>query len=132
MIQYIAQEEPGGCMVACVAMVTGHSYAAIRQMCAASYNDGIHEVIADDLLGELGFAVIRKYKHVPHLKADRPEWPMLPFAPVHICLVHATQGPHAVVMLDTGLVYDPWKRERHTLRDPDYTQIGHIAGVFKV
>lgn len=132
MIEYIAQEEPGGCLVACVAMVTGRSYATIRQLCASSYNNGIHEVIADDILGELGFAIVRKYKHIPRLKTDRLDWPLLPFAPAHICLVHATQGAHAVVMLHTGDVYDPWNASRQNLRHPDYTQIDHITGIFKV
>ena len=131
-IDYIPQLEDDGCLVACVAMVTGRPYADIRQLCAPSYNEGIHEIIADDLLGELGYAVMRRYRHVPHLKRERAVWPCPPFAPVHICYVDATRGPHAVVMLRTGDIYDPWKRERLTLAHPDFGVIDHIDGVFKI
>lgn len=131
-ITYVAQEESDGCLVACIAMATGRTYAEIRAIVAASYSGGIHSVIAHDVLADLGYAVMVRYKHIPHLKRNRDAWPIAPFAPVHICGVDATTGPHAIVLLDTGEVYDPWTRDRHDLLHSDYTQIDHIDGVFKV
>lgn len=137
-ITYVAQEESGGCLVACVAMVTGRTYKEVRALCADAYNDGIHDFIADNILEHLGFAIARRWIGQPRLqkrfgeRVDRAPWPCDPFAPAHICLVHATLGPHAVVMLHDGVVYDPWSIDRHSLRDPVYTQVDHVTGVWKV
>lgn len=135
MMRYIAQEESDGCLVACVAMVTGRTYREIRAMCDVGYDGGrgrgINEYIADDILGELGFAVMRRYKHQLRFGRDRIEWPGLPFAPVHIAYVSATQGPHAVVVLGDGVVYDPFSVHRHSLRDPVYAAIHHIDGIWR-
>lgn len=132
MIKYVAQLEPGGCLVACVAMVTGRTYAEIREMCVDSYKDGIHEFIADNIIYDLGFAIVRRYKHRPRLKRDCDVWPCEPFAPAHFCIVHATQGPHAVVLNELGIVLDPWDPSRISLANPVYTQIDSVCGVFPV
>lgn len=131
-MKYVAQEEPGGCLVAAIAMVTGLSYWRIRQMVEPSYQDGIHGVIANDVLAELGYAVMTRYRHRPHLKRDREIWPCPPFAPAHIVHLHATRGPHAVAMDAFGRVFDPWKVEREGLAHPDYQAIDYIEGVFRV
>lgn len=132
-IVYVKQKEPDGCMVACVAMVTGKSYEEIREMCSPAYNGGINEIIADSILQDFGFATIRKYKHIPRIKQDREGWPIIaPFAPTHICLVNATQGAHAVVMDQNGEILDPFKPERHSLLHPDYSQVHWVAGYFQV
>lgn len=129
-MNYVRQEEIDGCMVACVAMVAGKIYSEVRAMCAAAYDRGIHEVIADNLLDELGFAVVRRYLHVPRLKTSRAAWPCAPFAPAHIALVHVAAGAHAVVVEPNGAVLDPWKQERTTLAHSDYLKIDQVAGYF--
>jgi hypothetical protein len=132
MIDYVAQEEDDGCVVACLAMVVGATYSQIRAMVDAQFKHGMHQVVAHGVLAELGYAVATRYRHVPHLRADRPAWPCLPFARAHICWVTATRGAHAVVMLSTGDVYDPWTRDRGDLLHPDYREVGSIDGVFHV
>lgn len=131
-IRRVAQEEPDGCLVACIAMVSGRSYAEIRAMCAASYNQGIHDVIADNVLDELGFAVRRRYRHNSRLKIDRTEWPCAPFAPVHIFTADVPAGHHAAVLLSDGVVLDPWTTARTVLTHPDYLKIDSIAGYWAV
>jgi hypothetical protein len=130
VMKYVAQKDPFGCLIAAVAMVSGQTYDAIRAMC--SEHEAINDYIADDVLGELGFAVMRRYKYQMRFKRDRAVWPCEPFAPTHMVYVTATQGPHAVVMDDSGVVYDPWDRTRTSLQAAVYTQVHHIDGIFKV
>lgn len=118
-------------MVAAIAMVTGRSYRDIRELCAPAYNQGIHWVIAQDVLAHLGYATMPRYEYRPRLK-DYRAWPCEPFAPAHIAVLEATQGAHAVAMDASGHVYDPFNRERTTLKHPDYRKIHHIDGIFLV
>lgn len=131
-VPYIAQGDVDGCLVACVAMVTGCTYEEIRARVAPSYQGGIHTVIAHDLLADLGYAVMVRYRHIPHLRRDREVWPCPPFAPVHICGVNVPSGHHAVVLRADGRVLDPWNPARTSLAHPDYRSVDHIDGIFKV
>jgi len=131
-MKYVAQEEPGGCMVAAVAMATGHDYAFIREACKDVYKDGIHWIIACDILADLGYAWMSRYEHRPRFGMSREKWPCIPWAPAHIVVLEATQGPHAVATDAFGRVFDPWKRERTDLSHPDYGKIHHIEGIFHV
>ena len=131
-MRYIAQEESDGCMVAALAMVTGRSYRDIRDMVAGAYNNGINWPVAADVLAHLDYAVMTKYEYIPRTKSYRPVWPCPPFAPAHIIVLEATQGAHAVAMDEGGNVYDPFNRERTTLKHPDYGKIHHIEGIFLV
>lgn len=132
MIKYIAQEESDGCLVACVAMVTGRTYKEIRAMAGPAYKDGINYVVANDILADLGYAVMCRYRHQARVGGDRPEWPCTPFAPVHIAYVIVTAGSHAAVVQSDGLVLDPWSIDRRSLLDPVYREIHHIDGIFRV
>lgn len=131
-MKYVAQEESGGCMVATIAMIVGKTYAEIRAMCEDSYQDGIHWIIAADILADLGYATMSRYHHHPRLKSERGIWPCAPFAPAHFIVLEATQGPHAVAADAFMKVFDPFKRERESLAHPDYGKIHHIEGIFKV
>ena len=121
-------------MVAAVAMIAGLTYAEARKLVEASYDKGIYETIADDVLGELGFALIRRYLFIPRLKRPRldTEWPPVPFAPAHMALVHVAAGAHAVAMNEHGHVFDPWKPERTELTHPDYLRVDWVTGYWKI
>lgn len=119
-------------MVAAIAMVTGRTYRDIREICASAYDQGIHWVIAQDVLGHLGYAVMTKYEYRPRRKDYRSKWPCAPFAPAHIIVLEAAQGAHAVAWDENGCVYDPFDPERRSLGHSDYRTIHHIDGIFRV
>lgn len=137
MISYVKQPNSYGCMVASVAMVVGRSYEQIERECAAACFrkpecPGIGEIEAFELLHRYGFAIQRRFRFDPVTQTERPVWPCDPWAPIHIAQVHATQGPHAVVMLQDGKVLDPFDESRKSLRDPLYTHLDWIAGIWRV
>lgn len=146
-MNYIKQEQSHGCGIASLAMILGLSYKDVvkdwrlvveKDICDGKeyeqrYNDfdhgGLSHMCIDAYLADKGYATRRMYRHQSFLRADRADWPPLPFGPVHICDVRTSMG-HVVVMLDTGEVYDPWYGTGRKLSD--YEQVYSVAAVYKV
>jgi len=132
-MRYVAQKEPNGCMVAAVAMVTGCTYDEIREICTAVWGPrGISQPVAHDILAELGFATVTRYRYQPRLGRDRSDWPCAPFAGAHIAQVLVAAGTHAVAMDEHGVVLDPWDSSRKTLTHPAYQKVDYIDGIYFV
>lgn len=131
-LRYVAQEEPQGCAVACLAMILGCTYAEARARIHVDTSKGITSTVYDGALVEAGFALARVYRHDPVRGVKREAWPPPPFAPIHIASTETAQGGHAVVMLVDGTVLDPWDRSRTTLRHPDYLAVHCVAGIWRV
>jgi hypothetical protein len=134
-VRHVRQEDASGCMVACLAMVTGRSYAEIRQYFVehgrtfeGGDGAGITEFDAEFYLADLGFAIARKYRW-RWANVQRSEWPTPPFAPVHILGVRGS-GAHGVVLLPDRTVLDLFIDSPRTLAD--YPEIAYMIGVFAV
>lgn len=113
----VRQEDPCGCVVASLAMVTGQTYADVRAAWPPSWNfetGGLDHFEAQHYLGD---------RFIPHIfrwrfelgrcgvtmdgvdqRVVRSDWPR-PFAPAHIIGING--GRHAVVLLADETVLDP-------------------------
>lgn len=138
MIRYVAQPNGYGCAIACVAMIVGKSYQEMEDWFVAQglkrdrMVQGIHSYIFFDALDRHGFSHVERWMNDPIANAPRAgEWPPAPFAPVHICGANVAGGHHAFLMLADGTILDPYKRERDSLRHPDYLSVDSVAGVWK-
>lgn len=138
MIRYVAQPNSYGCAIACVAMIVGKTYDEMETWMLAQglprekMERGAHEGIWMESLARHGFSYVNLWRCDPfHNECDRPVWPPLPFAPVHICCADVEAGHHAFVMLGDGSVLDPFKRERTTIAHPDYLKVYQVVGVWR-
>src|SRR5688572_7230276 len=116
---HVTQDEPYGCMIACLAMVLGKSYADVRKDFYTDFSqEGIEMEKAADYLAENGFTVIEKTM-TNWMHRDRVKKEMLrPFAPVHIVRFQQyTDAPfgHVVVMTNKGKFLCPQKSEEKVL-----------------
>lgn len=125
-MQWVAQEDSRGCVLASLAMLTGQTYAEVKAG-FADWAGGI-SLLFDGFtyLAEHGYAVAPKYIHYHPLKKNRDPWPVEPFADVHLCEVITSQA-HAVVLLRDGTVLDPNTPEPRRLTD--YVKVNVIAGI---
>ena len=137
-VSHVRQEEPFGCAVAALAMVTGKSYAEVRAAFVGHdfststsdiHTSGISHNSVDAYLSSQGYAVRRECRYDQVLNRPREVWPVEPFTDVHICEVVTSAG-HSVVMLRDGTVLDPNRAEPRSLGD--YAAVIYIAGVYKV
>jgi hypothetical protein len=137
-IPYALQEDPSGCMLAAIAMVTETDYQTVRAGFAESkVEHGIDHYEADQYLAERGWATARKFEtYQPpqdrFKNEHRSEWPVEPFADRHICVVTniSNTGSHAVVLLADGRVMDPWWGIIKSISE--YSRIYNIAAVTRI
>lgn len=124
---HIMQEDRHGCGAACYAMITGRTYRDAARIFGKDFQTegiSIHDI--DQCLAEDGYAVARKYTHVRGV--DRDEWPVKPFAPIHLVQVSSPLGAHFVVMLANGMVLDPVSSVPHDSLQ-DYEKVWNITGI---
>lgn len=134
-ISHIRQADDAGCLVACLAMVTGQPYEQVRRKIVNIYGKavsgergGIHEGDVENYLADHGFAMQKKYRWFG-ANIQRLPWPAEPFAPVHILGVRGA-GAHGVVMLPDLTVFDPFCVEpRHV---NDYPEVAYMIGVWRI
>lgn len=129
---YVRQEDPNGCLVACIAMVSGLTYGAAMDLVRPAFRDGLNSFVVDAVLGDLGFANLDRTMFDPKFNAKRDPWPVAPFAPVHVVHASMAGGFHGLVMLADGTIFDPWNRDRTSLSHADYREINRISGYWKV
>jgi hypothetical protein len=133
-IKYVRTGEENGCVIACLAMITGKTFKqVIAEMRPYWDNEGMFEGTDDDAwmqyLAAHGYAY--NYISDDYTPQDRllKNWPVAPFAPIHICFVHAS-GPHAVIMSSTGEIFDPNDNKIKSLTE--YHRVYRIVGIWKV
>jgi hypothetical protein len=135
-VRHVRQEDACGCVCASLAMVTGRSYAEVRNHSHFRGVDwissGITHHAAQGYLSLTGFAAGLVYRWLPGLVDGKQpaldEWPPRPFAPAHIIAING--GRHDVVWLPDGTVFDPMVDEpRHIEACGD---VSYVLGVWKV
>lgn len=136
-IRWVQQEDPMGCWVAAMAMVTGKTYAEVKAETGRMAANGGHCWATDQYLAQNGFTIQRYWRH-DQFKGrvvgeawhndKRDPWPLAPFAPLHVCMVQTSTG-HMVVMLADGTVLDPATPEPKRLSD--YTEVHKIVGIWR-
>lgn len=140
-IRHVAQAEPYGCGVACLAMLAGWSYAEARRRYVAIYGEkraavlqtgaGVTYVEVDTVLAEAaGLAVARQWKPWADNPTRKP-WPCLPWADAHLVQVMVPSGGHFVVLLRDGSVLDP-ARGPEPVRLEAYADVQFVAAVVPV
>lgn len=126
-VRWVGQEDGNGCGIACLAMLSGHTYQEVR----ADFDVTLmrSHVDYDQWLTEQGYALARRYRWWKG--AERAAWPPAPWADVHLCEVLVpgfVGGSHMVVMLADGTVLDPLSRES-VRRLIDYECVYHVSAV---
>lgn len=132
-IKWIGQEDSNGCSLAALAMVLGKTYREVRSDWLHFENRGISFFEYDRYLAEKGYAVARIYKHSHASKNDLKQWPIEPFADIHICTVKISDDSsvhHTVVMLRDGTILDPLTPSPRALSD--YVRVDNIAGIVPI
>lgn len=134
-LKVVLQPENAGCMLAAVATITGKTYAEIRHLVTMGHDfstEGTHGAVTDEIFAHLGYAVQERFRYDPRLEAQRPRWPLAPWADVHLCQVQnlPDTGMHAVVLLRDGRVLDPWWGVVHGLHR--YPRVSSMTAVYKV
>lgn len=133
-IKYVKAESDTGCIVACLAMVTGQTYKKVLKGLQEYWNieghlNGVNDETFEAYLAARGYAVqYINHDYIPEERLLKP-WPIKPFAPVHICDVYA-EDMHGVVMLNDGRIYDPHNKRIRSLNE--YSRVYSIAGIWKV
>lgn len=128
VVRWVGQEDINGCGVACLAMVTGKTYADVAAEVPARsfHNDGVHDSFMDALLAGWGFAVARRF-----VGTGADAWTPEPFADVHLCVVgHGAENDHCVVMISDGTVLDPNRAGKWKLSD--YPYVVSVAAVVPI
>jgi hypothetical protein len=137
-IHHVRQEDACGCGIACLAMVTGRTYANVKSWEGFVGKDvrgehsGLtyHDVM--QYLTDHGYATALRFRYFPGCSDTghhtRSPWPTAPYAPAHILSVNA--GRHYVVWLPDGTVLDPQSSEPRGLGE--YGDVTYMLGVFRV
>lgn len=132
-VRWVCQEDSHGCLVACLAMVTGQTYQQVRAGIPRFRNGGLGYPDGDSYLADRGYAVARRYRHVGYMECDRLFWPPEPFGLVHLCDLVPTETRsmgHTVVMLADGTVLDPLHDPEEGQRDLSmYFKVNAVAAV---
>jgi hypothetical protein len=147
MISWIKQEDPAGCVPACLAMITGKTYREVADYLAPRVStwgadaEGKYVETVGISFAEHGMDFCKAYYYlmehgfawqsigeVQYNNRDKRIWPPEPWADLHLCDVR-TSGFHAVVMLRDGTVLDPLTPEPKRLSD--YGAVFNVTGLFK-
>lgn len=112
-ITLVRQEHPEGCLIACLAMVSGKTYADVDAMFVRDrYSDGgLNDYQVFDFLAAEGWfwRHVHQYTHIGPSKL-RPTWPIPIETDLAIYRVDAGRGgplSHGVVVTGDGTAYDP-------------------------
>lgn len=128
MINYVPQEDPFGCGLACLAMVTDQTYKQVEA--EVTYNDhGITDMAVQAYLADKGYASAWKHKWTIYTNQPRLEWPPKLWANVHIAMTYSRAGAHFIVVLRDGSVLDPATPQAR--RFEEYPDVAGIGAVYR-
>ena len=131
--KWVKQKHSRGCVIASLAVISGLTYDAVYESLKPAwiFNDknGLDDDVLHSWLANNGYAWM-EFNHEDFTTGLlRAEWPIKPFAPVHICTV-LWEEMHAVVMLNDGKVLDPLSKARTSL--DCYERIYDVTGIYKI
>ncbi len=110
-IELIKQEEECGCVIACLAMITGRTYQQVAADFSAQFDsDGMDSLPMFHYLADFGFQVVTKQAYSYHQKDFYRDELTKPFADVHIMNVKPyfdAKLQHSVVMDASGAIFCP-------------------------
>lgn len=121
-LHWVGQEDPEGCGVAVLAMLTDDSYAKVRAIIDADEwvghsgdwrKGGVAQPVLERYLTQRGWFFARRYSTWD----TGGEWPPTPFADRHYAIVANAGGGHFVVMDRAGVVLDPLREGTFALAD---------------
>lgn len=121
-IQHVKQEEPYGCVIACIAMILGKTYQEIKSMLPTDRGYGNRNgMTSHDMISFLwlhGYIGLEFYKCESHTQRMRElnEW-LKPVATFNKVSVINEYGPHAILWMPDGRVFDPNKYGVHSITD---------------
>ena len=134
-IRHVRQEDPNGCIVACLAMIDGKSYAELRPFypSVTEKHGGLTLYDFSNYFTRAGFAfqLIHAYDRI--VSGEHAGWPFAPWADAHLCGVDGGRGgahSHGVVLLRDGTVLDP--SHDTPRRWEDYPRVGYMCGLYDV
>lgn len=135
-MRYIAQQQPYGCAVAALAMVTDQEYNYVLR-CFEPFihmNEGLQESHIAEFLYQHGHAWQTIYRHYQwgFPNRERRLWPPQPWAPRHLIMVTALHGWHIIAMDAAGNIGDPDQRSRKTIDHPAYKEVHWVMGCWRV
>jgi len=121
-IKYVKQEEPFGCVIAVMAMILGKPYQDIKALLPPERGHGSRQGMdSHDMISFMwlhGFIGMEFYKCESHTQRMREldEWlkPVGMFNKVSVINEH---GPHAILWMPDGRVFDPNKPGIHKITD---------------
>jgi hypothetical protein len=138
-VEHVLQEDYCGCLVACLAMVTGRTYRDVKAwegFVGKNFRERSGGLTYHDVLQYLsdhGHAGALRFRWLPGCSDSghhtRNPWPTDTFAPAHILGV-TNGGQHGVVLLPDGTVLDPQHATPRQLED--YGDVAYMLGIFKV
>lgn len=128
-IRHVRQEDPYGCGLACLAMLTEQTYRQV-QAAFAGHDRGIIDWAVQAYLADNGYAVAWKYPNRIYNNQMRADWPPALWADVHIAQVQMPAGSHFIVVLRDGSVLDPATDAPR--RWSDYGAVNSIGAVYRI
>lgn len=123
VMNWVRQEDAEGCGVAVLAMLTGQTYAAVRDELEADEwvnhggdwrTNGVTQIVLERYLAQRGGFFRRVYA-----AWEFGVWPPPPFAYSHYAIVANPGGGHFVAMDRDGQVLDPLREGAFSLSDWD-------------
>lgn len=128
---HVLQKHAKGCLVATAAMVLGTTYdEALKEFGGrVPEMEGFDFGEFEQVIGEHGWAVCRRWHHMRVVGRDREVWPPEPWADLHQCEVETT-GNHSVLLLRDGRVLDPLTLEPKRLSD--YKRVFSVAALMRL
>jgi hypothetical protein len=131
-LRWVRQEDPEGCALAVLAMLTGDSYAEVKAEIEGQdfhgHNGdwstrGLTHISIDRHLASRGFYEQRAYE-----AWGLSAWPPDPWAPIHYAQVVQPSGnAHFIVMDAAGSVLDPLREG--TFKLTDWQKVNNVVGL---
>jgi hypothetical protein len=131
-MKLVLQEHPEGCLIACLAMVSGKTYREVDAMFVRDrYEDGgLNDYQVFDFLATEGFSWRHLHRHtLLGTEKVRQEWPPV-ITSLAIARVNGGRGgslSHGIVVTPEGVAYDPAQGVR---RFSDYDTIGSVTLIY--
>lgn len=132
VLRWVGQDDPEGCGVAVLSMLTGEPYVTVRAAIEARpfykhggdwREHGVNGIIMEHYLAERGWFFRRVY-----VSWEFGTWPPPPFAERHFAQVGQPSGNgHYVVMDAKGCVLDPLREGTFALSD--WEVVNHVIGL---